>query len=78
MYEDFQQNNFVVVCNLIPKQLIEEMYDVYMTSYNAGEIIEGESPPMFGTAIEFADTKKNDSPAFKKVQSLLINWLQEI
>ncbi len=77
MYEEFQQNNFVIACDLIPKTLIEEMYDVYMTAYNAGDIIEGESPPMYGTAIEFADTEKHNSPAFKKVQSLLVNWLQE-
>jgi hypothetical protein len=75
MYEEFQKNNFVIVCNLIPKALIKEMYDTYMTAYNAGEIIEGESPPMFGTAIEL--NMKKGNPVFKKVESLLSNWLQE-
>jgi hypothetical protein len=77
LYEQFEKDDFLIQCGLIPKQLIKDIYDVYMDCIDKGETREGDSPPMFGTAIELTDEKIFSTTPFKKVESLLRNWLQE-
>tara|TARA_R110002167_G_scaffold39015_3_gene120815 strand:+ start:2541 stop:3263 length:723 start_codon:yes stop_codon:yes gene_type:complete len=85
-YRQLKGMNYFVVCDLIPKELINEMYAIYMDHYNRGDYDEGLSPPMLGTAIElkgrtFMEPREDKSEQavgpFKKTEALLSNWLQE-
>tara|TARA_R110001592_G_scaffold122350_2_gene328997 strand:- start:2700 stop:3395 length:696 start_codon:yes stop_codon:yes gene_type:complete len=77
IYKQYQDKWMYTACDIMPKELIDGMYNAYMEQYNKGRGILGKSPPMLGKAIEFRGKHMDETTAFKKAEAFLTNWLQE-
>ena len=74
----FQKNGWVILCDIVPKSIIDEMFNAYTSKMEEEGLVLREALPMQGNAWEPEGLEWFLSePAFKKASNFFLNTFQK-